>query len=83
VTVSGSSRHAASITTGKPEFMVHHKWESGGIAVRDNRSTQHCAVADYWPHHRENRRATFDVPGSAASVASVSAQVLKGKKLRA
>jgi taurine dioxygenase len=46
----------------KPEFMVHHQWEPHGIAIWDNRSTQHYAVADYWPHHRVNQRVTFDVP---------------------
>jgi len=46
----------------KPEFMVHHQLEPHGIAIWDNRSTQHYAVADYWPHDRVNQRATFDVP---------------------
>ena len=46
----------------KPEFMIHHQWEAGGIAVWDNRSTQHYALADYWPHERINQRVTFDDP---------------------
>ncbi|PHS70175.1 MAG: taurine catabolism dioxygenase TauD [Alcanivorax sp.] len=46
----------------RPEFMVHHQWEAHGIAIWDNRSTQHYAVADYWPYHRINQRVTFDVP---------------------
>jgi taurine dioxygenase len=46
----------------KPEFMVHHQWETGGIAIWDNRSTQHYALADYWPHERVNQRVTFDDP---------------------
>jgi taurine dioxygenase len=66
----------------KPEFMVHHQWEAGGIAVWDNRSTQHYAVADYWPHHRVNQRVTFDVPGTAPAGANVNQVVLKGKKLQ-
>ncbi|WP_435485755.1 TauD/TfdA dioxygenase family protein [Variovorax sp. GB1R11] len=49
----------------RPEFMVHHQWEAGGIAIWDNRSTQHYAVADYWPHHRVNQRVTFDTPDTA------------------
>lgn len=49
----------------KPEFMVHHQWTAHQIAVWDNRSTQHYAVADYWPHHRVNQRVTFNVPGTA------------------
>ena len=49
----------------KPEFMVHHQWEPGGIAIWDNRSTQHYALADYWPHERVNQRVTFDEPQSS------------------
>ena len=64
----------------KPEFMVHHQWEAGGIAVWDNRSTQHYALADYWPHQRVNQRVTFDEPGTAAESASPNQRVLKGKK---
>ena len=66
----------------KPEFMVHHQWEPGGIAIWDNRSTQHYALADYWPHHRVNQRVTFDEPGTAAEAASVNQRVLGGAKLR-
>ena len=66
----------------KPEFMVHHQWEAGGIAVWDNRSTQHYALADYWPHDRVNQRATFDVPGTAAPAATPNQVALKGRKLR-
>ena len=66
----------------KPEYMVHHQWEAGGIAVWDNRSTQHYALADYWPHHRVNLRATFDVPGTAAPAATPNQVALKGRKLR-
>ena len=66
----------------KPEFMVHHQWEPGGIAIWDNRSTQHYALADYWPHHRVNQRVTFDEPGAAAEAASVNQRVLGGAKLR-
>jgi taurine dioxygenase len=76
----------------KPEFTVHHQWSANEIAVWDNRSTQHYALADYWPHHRVNQRITFDGPGTAHAKAqepaeptaapSVNHQVLKGKKLR-
>ena len=66
----------------KPEFMVHHQWEAGGIAIWDNRSTQHYALADYWPHDRVNQRVTFDVPGTTGGAISPNEQVLKGKKLR-
>lgn len=67
----------------KPEFMVHHQWEAGGIAVWDNRSTQHYALADYWPHHRVNQRVTFDAPGTAPAAANVNAVVSKAKTLKA
>ena len=67
----------------KPEFMIHHAWEAGAIAVWDNRSTQHYALADYWPHHRVNQRVTFDEPGAAPVTSNVNQVVMKGKKLRA
>ena len=40
--------------------MVHHQWEAGGIAVWDNRSTQHYAVHDYWPAQRNMCRAAIE-----------------------
>jgi taurine dioxygenase len=43
----------------QPEFVYSHKWERNGIAVWDNRSTQHYAVADYWPQRRSVQRVTF------------------------
>lgn len=46
----------------KPEFTIHHQWEQGAIAIWDNRSTQHYALADYWPHDRINQRVTFNDP---------------------
>jgi taurine dioxygenase len=64
----------------RPEFMVHHRWERHGIAVWDNRSTQHYALADYWPHRRVNRRVTFDVPGSTGH-GNVNEAVLGGRAL--
>ena len=41
----------------KPEFCVRLKWESGTIAVWDNRCTSHYAVADYYPETRRLQRA--------------------------
>lgn len=49
----------------QPEFVYTHKWEAHGIAVWDNRTTQHYALADYWPHRRVNQRVTFDPRGVA------------------
>jgi taurine dioxygenase len=67
----------------RPEFMVHHALEPLGLAVWDNRSTQHYAVADYWPHRRVNRRVTFDAPGTERADRNVNGKVLQGGVLRA
>jgi taurine dioxygenase len=66
----------------KPEFMIQHQWEAGGLAVWDNRSTQHYATADFWPYQRVNHRVTFDAPGSVVSDVNMHDQVMKGKKIR-
>lgn len=41
----------------KPEFCVRLKWETGTVAVWDNRCTSHYAVADYYPQTRRLQRA--------------------------
>jgi taurine dioxygenase len=41
-----------------PEFQVRWRWRAGTVAMWDNRWTQHCALADYFPAHRLVRRAT-------------------------
>jgi taurine dioxygenase len=41
-----------------PEFQVRFEWEAGSIAMWDNFSTQHYAVADYYPQRRLMRRIT-------------------------
>lgn len=61
--------------------MIHHQWDAHGIAIWDNRSTQHYAVADYWPHRRVNQRVTFDEPGRAGEAVNVNERVLAGAKL--
>ena len=66
----------------KPEFMVHHQWEAGGIAIWDNRSTQHYAVADYWPHRRVNQRVTFDDPRTAQATGKPAAESAPARKTR-
>ena len=43
----------------QPEFVYSHKWKPSGIAIWDNRSTQHYAVGDYWPERRTIQRVTF------------------------
>ena len=40
------------------EFQVRFQWEPKSIAMWDNFSTQHYAVADYYPRRRHMRRVT-------------------------
>lgn len=41
-----------------PEYQVRFRWSPNAIGIWDNRSTQHYAVGDYWPHHRVLERVT-------------------------
>lgn len=43
----------------RPEFQVRWRWTAGDVAFWDNRWTQHCALADYFPQRRVVRRATI------------------------
>ncbi len=43
----------------QPEFQVRWRWSPGTVAFWDNRWTQHCALADYFPASRRVRRATI------------------------
>lgn len=43
----------------QPEFQVRWRWRAGTVAMWDNRWTQHCALADYFPARRRVRRATI------------------------
>ena len=45
-------------TANRPEYQVRLKWEPGTIAFWDNRSSQHYAVSDYFPHRRVMERVT-------------------------
>lgn len=63
----------------KPEFMVHHQWEKDGLAIWDNRSTQHYALADYWPYERVNQRVTFDDPKHTSKESRKNKKILVGK----
>lgn len=41
-----------------PEYQVRWRWKKNSIAIWDNRSTQHYAVADYQPCNRWMERAS-------------------------
>jgi taurine dioxygenase len=43
----------------RPEFQVRWRWREGTVAFWDNRWTQHCALADYFPNRRVVRRVTI------------------------
>jgi len=42
-----------------PEVQARWRWQPDTLAVWDNRSTQHYAVADFYPQHRKLHRITF------------------------
>ena len=42
-----------------PEHTCRFKWRDGSVAMWDNRSCQHYAVADFWPHERKMERVTL------------------------
>ncbi|MEE2687930.1 MAG: TauD/TfdA family dioxygenase [Pseudomonadota bacterium] len=59
------NRHCA-----RPEFQCRFQWRPGSIAFWDNRTTQHYAVADYWPEHRLMNRVSIEtdaIGGQAAA----------------
>lgn len=62
----------------QPEFTYQHKWHPHGIAIWDNRSTQHYASADYWPHRRVTQRVTFNHHSSAPTTQTTHEAVIQG-----
>ena len=43
----------------RPEFQCRFRWQVGSIAFWDNRSAQHQALWDYFPHRRRGWRVTI------------------------
>ncbi len=41
-----------------PNFQTRFVWEENSVAFWDNRSAQHRAIWDYWPHRRYGHRVT-------------------------
>ena len=41
-----------------PNFQTRFVWEANSVAFWDNRSAQHRAIWDYWPHRRYGHRVT-------------------------
>ena len=39
------------------DFQCRFRWSPNAVAIWDNRSTQHFAIFDYWPHVRTGLRA--------------------------
>ena len=42
-----------------PEHTCRFRWRDGSVAMWDNRSCQHYAVSDFWPHERRMERVTL------------------------
>jgi len=43
----------------RPDFQVRFGWRPNSVAFWDNRSTQHLAIWDYFPHVRSGNRVTI------------------------
>jgi taurine dioxygenase len=43
----------------RPEFQCRFQWQVGSVAFWDNRSAQHQALWDYFPHRRRGWRVTI------------------------
>jgi taurine dioxygenase len=50
-----------------PSYQVRFRWQKGSVAIWDNRSTQHYAVADYLPDYRRMHRVIIDTDKRVAA----------------
>ncbi|TNE41251.1 MAG: taurine dioxygenase [Alphaproteobacteria bacterium] len=46
-------------TAATPEYQCRFRWAKNSVAFWDNRSCQHYATSDYWPHRRIAERVTI------------------------
>ncbi|HIG43850.1 MAG: TauD/TfdA family dioxygenase [bacterium] len=44
---------------GRAEYTCRFRWQTGSIAMWDNRAVLHSASADFWPHRRRMERLTI------------------------
>ena len=51
-----------------PEQSCRFSWQDGSVAMWDNRSCQHYAVGDFWPHERMMERVTLLDPAEEEEV---------------
>jgi len=63
-----------------PENTVRWNWQTGDVAIWDNRATQHYAVNDYGDQHRIVRRVTIDGDVPVSVDGRRSATRIKGAK---
>lgn len=42
-----------------PEYTCRYRWQTGSVAMWDNRACQHYAVGDFWPYERRMERVTL------------------------
>ncbi|WP_144114064.1 TauD/TfdA dioxygenase family protein [Paraburkholderia sp. BCC1886] len=83
-----ASAHVLELLQGyvtRLENIVRWRWQTGDVAIWDNRATQHYAVNDYGDAHRVVRRVTLtgDVPVSVDGRRSVSRLVEANQPARA